>query len=290
MDSELRPRRSVLYMPSSNERALDKAKDLPTDALIFDLEDAVAPDAKAAARANAVAAAQSGAYGNREVTIRANGLDTPWGADDLAAIAASGASAVVIPKVGSATYLDEVSERLAAAGAPASLTIWAMVETPTAILDIRQIARHPRVDALVMGTNDLAKELRTGSAPDRAPLLPYLATAVLGAREAGVAILDGVYNDVRDPDGFLAEARQGKLLGFDGKTLVHPSQVEPANSVWAPSSEEIDYATRVIEAFEVATAEGKGVVTVDGRMIENLHVDNARRVLAVAAAINSMRG
>jgi citrate lyase subunit beta/citryl-CoA lyase len=284
----MRPRRSVLYMPSSNQRALDKAKDIAADALIFDLEDAVAPDAKADARANAVAAAQSGAYGRREITIRANGLDTPWGSDDLAAIATSGAAAVVIPKVGSAAHLDEVSQRLAAAGAPDALSIWAMVETPTAILDIRQIAGHPRVNVLVMGTNDLAKELRTGGAPDRAPLLPHLGTALLGAREAGRTILDGVYNDVRDAEGFLAEARQGKLLGFDGKTLVHPSQVDPANEVWAPSAEEIDDATRVIEAFEAATAEGRGVVTVDGRMIENLHVDNARRVLAVAEAISSL--
>jgi len=272
-------------MPSSNERALDKAKSIPTDALIFDLEDAVAPDAKPEARANAVAAAGSGEYGGREITIRANGLDTPWGADDLTAIATSGAAAVVVPKVGSAAYLDDVSTRLTAAGAPDSLTIWAMVETPTALLDIRQIAGHPRVDVLVMGTNDLIKELRCGVSPDRAALIPHLATALLGAREAGVAILDGVYNDVRDADGFVAEARQGKLLGFDGKTLVHPSQVEPANDVWAPSADEIDHAERVIAAFDAATAEGKGVVTVDGRMIENLHVDNARRVLATAAAI-----
>jgi len=288
MSDELRPRRSVLYMPSSNERALDKAKSIPTDAMIFDLEDAVAPDAKADARANAVAAARSGEYGNREITIRANGLDTPWGHDDLAAIATSGAAAVVIPKVGSAAYLDDVSARLEFAGAPAELSIWAMVETPSAILDIRQIAGHPRVNALVMGTNDLIKELRCGVSPDRAAIVPHLATAILGAREAGVAILDGVYNDVRDPDGFVVEARQGKLLGFDGKTLVHPSQVEPTNDVWAPTADEVDYATRVIEAFDAAVAEGKGVVTVDGRMIENLHVDNARRVLAVADAIRAL--
>ena len=275
-------------MPSSNERALEKAKAIPTDALIFDLEDAVAPDAKPEARANAVAAAGSGEYGGREITIRANGLDTPWGADDLTAIATSGAAAVVVPKVGSAAYLDDVSTRLTAAGAPDSLTIWAMVETPTALLDIRQIAGHPRVNVLVMGTNDLIKELRCGVSPDRAALIPHLATALLGAREAGVAILDGVYNDVRDADGFVAEARQGKLLGFDGKTLVHPSQVEPTNDVWAPTADEVDYATRVIEAFDAAVAEGKGVVTVDGRMIENLHVDNARRVLAVADAIRAL--
>ncbi len=277
-------------MPSSNERALEKAKAIPTDALIFDLEDAVAPDAKADARANAVAAARSGEYGNREITIRANGLDTPWGIEDLDAIATSGAAAVVIPKVNSVAYLDEVSERLAAAGAPGELTIWAMIETPTAILDVRQIAAHPRVNVLVMGTNDLIKELRCGVSADRTALLPHLTTALLGAREAGKVILDGVYNDVRDADGFVAEARQGKLLGFDGKTLVHPGQVEPANEVWAPSADEVDHAERVIAAFDAAVAEGKGVVTVDGRMIENLHVDNARRVLAVAEAISRLGG
>ena len=287
-DSSLRPRRSVLYMPSSNERALDKAKTIPCDALILDLEDAVAPDAKQAARANAVAAARSGEYGHREVTIRCNGLDTPWGADDIAAAATSGAAAVVIPKVGSHAYLDEVERRLDAAGAPAEMTIWAMIETPTAILDIRSIAQHTRVNVLVMGTNDLIKELRTAMLPDRSPLIPHLATALLGAREAGKVILDGVYNDVRDPDGFLVEAQQGKALGFDGKTLVHPGQVEPANAVWAPSDDETDFSRRVIEAFEQAEAEGLGVITVDGRMIENLHVDNARRVLAVADAIAAL--
>lgn len=286
--NELRPRRSVLYMPSSNDRALEKAKEIPTDALIFDLEDAVAPEAKDVARTNAVAAARSGEYGRREITIRCNGLDTPWGADDVAAAATSGAAAIVIPKVGSSGYLDEVAALLDASGAPSAMTIWAMIETPTAILDIRLIARHPRVNVLVMGTNDLAKELRTGASPDRAPLLPHLATAVLGAREAGVVILDGVYNDVRDADGFIVEARQGKLFGFDGKTLVHPGQVGAANEVWAPAADEIDFAEHVIEAFEAAERKGRGVITVDGRMIENLHVDNARRVLAVADAIAAL--
>lgn len=286
--SDLRPRRSVLYMPSSNERALEKAKAIPCDALILDLEDAVAPDAKEAARANAVAAARSGEYGSREVTIRCNGLDTPWGADDLTAAATSGAAAVVIPKVNSFAYLEEIERLLDEAGAPAEMTIWAMIETPTAIIDIRSIVNHGRVDVLVMGTNDLAKELRTGAAADRAPLIPHLAAALLGAREAGKVILDGVYNDVRDADGFLAEARQGHALGFDGKTLVHPSQVEPTNEVWAPSDDEIDHSRRVIEAFEAAEAEGRGVITVDGRMIENLHVDNARRVIAVADAIAAL--
>lgn len=287
-DSSLRPRRSVLYMPAANERALEKAKTIPADALILDLEDAVAPDAKPAARVNAVAAARSGDYGHREITIRCNGLDTPWGADDIAAAATSGASAVVIPKVGSHAYLDEVERRLDAAGAPADMTIWAMIETPTALLDIRSIAHHGRVDVLVMGTNDLIKELRTAMLPDRSPLIPHLATALVAAREAGKVILDGVYNDVRDPDGFLLEAEQGKALGFDGKTLVHPSQVEPTNTVWAPSADEVEFSTRVIEAFQAAEAEGRGVITVDGKMIENLHVDNARRVLAVAEAIAAL--
>ncbi len=287
-DSSLRPRRSVLYMPAANERALEKAKTIPADALILDLEDAVAPDAKAAARANAVAAARSGEYGHREITIRCNGLDTPWGADDIEAAATSGAAAVVIPKVNSHAYLDEVERQLDAAGAPPEMTIWAMIETPTAILDIRSIAHHGRVNVLVMGTNDLIKELRTGTLPDRSPLIPHLAAALVGAREAGKVILDGVYNDVRDPEGFLVEAEQGKALGFDGKTLVHPSQVEPTNAVWAPGVDEVDFSRRVIEAFERAEAAGQGVITVDGKMIENLHVDNARRVLAVADAIAAL--
>ena len=288
MDSSLRPRRSVLYMPAANERALEKAKAIPADAIILDLEDAVAPDAKEAARTNAVAAASSGEYGHREMTIRCNGLDTPWGADDIAAAAGSGAAAVVIPKVASVDQLDDVSGRLDAAGAPSAMTIWAMVETPTAIFDIRAIAAHPRVSVLVMGTNDLVKELRCETDQGRTALISHLATAILGAREAGKVIVDGVYNDVRDPDGFLVEATQGRLLGFDGKTLIHPTQVEPANEVWSPSPDAVDYARRVIAAFDEAVADGRGVITVDGRMIENLHVDNARRVLAVDEAIRSM--
>ncbi len=285
MTDALRPRRSVLYMPAANERALEKAKTIPADALIFDLEDAVAPDSKDVARDQAADAVRSGAYGRRELTIRCNGLDTPWGADDLAAAASSGASAVVIPKVSSVAQLDEVSAALDAAGAPASMGIWAMVETPTAILDARASAAHPRVPVLVMGTNDLLKELRAVAVPGRAPLLPHLAAALLAARAAGKVILDGVFNDVKDLDAFRAECVQGQQLGFDGKTLIHPGQVEPCNEVWAPSADEVEYAQRVIAAFQEAVADGRGVVTVDGRMIENLHVDNARRTLAVAAAI-----
>jgi citrate lyase subunit beta/citryl-CoA lyase len=287
-DPTFRPRRSVLYMPAANERALEKAKSIPADALIFDLEDAVAPDAKDAARRNACAAAASGEYGHREVTIRCNGLDTGWGSDDIAAAATSGADAVVIPKVGSVAYLDEVSAALDAAGAPAAMRIWAMVETPTAIFDVRAIAAHPRVALLVMGTNDLARELRAGLVPGRQPLLPHLATALLAAREAGKVILDGVYNDVQDANGFAAECAQGAEMGFDGKTLVHPSQVEPANEAWSPSADDVEHARRVIAAFDEAVADGRGVVTVDGRMIENLHVDNARRTLAVADAIDAI--
>ena len=286
--STMRPRRSVLYMPAANERALDKAKSIPADALIFDLEDAVSPDAKPDARRNAVAAARSGEYGNKEITIRCNGLETQWGADDLTAAAMAGVSAVVIPKINSVREVEAVSSALATAGAPGSMKIWAMIETPTAIFDVRAIAAHPRVQTLVMGTNDLAKELRATQVRGRAPLMHHLATALLAAREAGKIILDGVFNDIKDANAFRDECLQGAQMGFDGKTLIHPSQVEIANDVWAPTADEVDYAQRVITAFEEATAEGRGVITVDGRMIENLHVDNARRVLAVQQAIESL--
>jgi citrate lyase subunit beta/citryl-CoA lyase len=287
--SDLRPRRSVLYMPAANERALEKAKTIAADAIIFDLEDAVAPDAKDAARVNAVAAAGSGEYGSRELTIRCNGLDTPWGADDIAAAAGSGASAVVIPKVASVTYLDDVAARLDGAGAPAALTIWAMVETPTAIFDVRAIAAHPRVSVLVMGTNDLARELRSSlGAAGRHPLVPHLATALAAAREAGKVILDGVYNDVKNLDGFRTECAQGFEMGFDGKTLIHPDQVGICNDVWAPSEADIEHARGLIAAFDEGIAAGKGVVTYNGRMIENLHVVNAQRLLAVADAIAAL--
>ncbi len=282
----LRPRRSVLYMPAANERALEKAKTIAADAIIFDLEDAVAPDAKEAARANAVAAASSAEYGSRELTIRCNGLDTPWGVDDLAAASQSGAAAVVIPKVGSAEYLDQVSARLDAAGARPDMKIWAMVETPTAIFDVRALAAHWRVAVLVMGTNDLARELGSSlGAAGRHPLVPHLATALAAAREAGKVILDGVYNDVKDDAGFRVECLQGFEMGFDGKTLIHPGQVDICNGVWAPTEDDISDARGLIAAFDEGIAAGKGVVTYNGRMIENLHVANAQRLLAVADAI-----
>ena len=286
-DAILRPRRSVLYMPGANERALEKAKTLPTDALILDLEDSVAPDAKPEARKRVAAAAASGEYGYREVTIRVNSPGTPWHEDDLRAAAEAGPDAVVVPKVDSAATVHAVERALEAAGAPDHTAIWAMVETPRAMLDARAVAAaSERLRVLVMGTNDLAKELHAEHVPGRAPLLTGLSLALLGAREAGKVILDGVYNDVTDESGFEAECVQGRRFGFDGKTLIHPRQVEVCNRVFAPSPEEADKARRIIEAFEEAVAEGRGVVTVDGRMIENLHVDDARRVLALAEAVS----
>ncbi|AOP47881.1 HpcH/HpaI aldolase/citrate lyase family protein [Streptomyces lydicus] len=285
-DATLRPRRSVLYMPGANERALEKAKSLPTDALILDLEDAVAPDAKADARKRVAAAAASGEYGYREVTIRVNAPGTAWHADDLRAAAEAGPDAVVVPKVESADTVREVERALEAAGAPDRTAIWAMVETPRAMLDARAVAAaSERLTVLVMGTNDLAKELHAEHVPGRAPLLTGLSLALLGARDAGKVILDGVYNDVKDPEGFEAECVQGRQFGFDGKTLIHPSQVEPCNRVFAPSADQIERSRRIIEAFDEATREGRGVVTVDGRLIENLHVEDARRILALAEAV-----
>ena len=287
MTDTLRPRRSVLYMPAANARALEKAKDIPADALIFDLEDAVAPDAKETARDQAVAAATSGDYGNREITIRCNGLDTPWGAADIAAAAAAGPAGIVIPKVTGAAHLGEIASAMEAGGAPDHTSIWPMIETPDAIFAAREIAAFDRVSVMVMGTNDLAKELRATQVPGRHSLVPHLASAVLAARAEGVVIVDGVFNDIADAEGFEAECRQGYEMGFDGKTLIHPSQVSPTNEAWAPSPDEIEHAHRVIAAFEEAEAEGRGVITVDGRMIENLHVDQARRCLAVAGAIDA---
>lgn len=283
--SAQRPRRSALYMPAANERALEKAKGISTDAIIFDLEDAVSPDSKEIARAQAIAAVNSSEYGKRELTIRCNALATPWGHADVAAAAKARVSAVVIPKINSVAEVNEVSAALDAAGAPKEMMIWAMIETPTAIFDCREIAAHPRVAVLVMGTNDLAKELRAAQVPGRAPLYPSLHTALLAAREAGKTILDGVYNDIKNADGFRSECMQGAEMGFDGKTLIHPDQVDVANDVWSPSEAEVEHARKVIAAFDEALGAGKGVVQLDGRMIENLHVANAQRAIAIADAI-----
>ncbi|MBD0739500.1 HpcH/HpaI aldolase/citrate lyase family protein [Streptomyces sp. CBMA29] len=280
------PRRSVLYMPGANDRALEKAKTLPTDALILDLEDSVAPDAKADARKRVAEAAASGEYGYRELTIRVNAPGTPWHADDVKAAAEAAPDAVVVPKVDSPETVREVEAALVRAGAPDRTAIWAMIETPRAVFAAAAIAAaSPRLTVLVMGTNDLAKELRAEHVPGRAPLLTGLSLALLAARASGKAVLDGVYNDVRDLPGFEAETRQARQLGFDGKTLIHPTQIEPCNRIFAPAQEEIDRSRRIVEAFEEATSQGRGVVTVDGRMIENLHVEEARRVLALAEAV-----
>jgi citrate lyase subunit beta / citryl-CoA lyase len=288
-DVALRPRRSVLYMPGANARALEKAQGLPADALILDLEDAVAPDAKAEARERVCEAAASDRYGRREVAVRANGIGTPWHDDDLRAIAAAGPAAVVVPKIDSAADVHTVEKALEAGGAPDSTRIWAMLETPVAMLHAEEIcSASERLAVLVMGTNDLAKELQAEHVPGRQPLLPGLGLCLLAARATGKVILDGVYNDIKNADGFEAECRQGRQMGFDGKTLIHPSQLEPCNRIYAPASDEVERSQRIIDAFEEAEAEGRGVVTVDGRMIENLHVEQARRTLAQAEAISAL--
>lgn len=288
-EQALRPRRSALYLPGANGRALEKAETLPTDALILDLEDAVAPDAKADARRRVCTAAASGGYGSREVTIRVNGIGTQWHDDDLRAVAETGPAAVVVPKINSAADVHAIERALEAGGAPDHTTIWAMLETPVAVLHAEEITTaSERLSVLVMGTNDLAKELRAEHVPGRAPLLTGLSLAVLATRLAGKEILDGVYNDVSDVDGFTAECRQAKQFGFDGKTLIHPRQVDPCNNTFAPTDGEIALSREIIAAFEAARGEGRGVVTVNGRMIENLHVEQAQRVLAVAEAIGAL--
>ena len=278
--------RSVLYMPSSNERALEKATSIPCDGLILDLEDAVAPDAKPAARESACTAAASGEYGRRTVTIRVNGLGTEWHDADLAAAAKAGPAGIVVPKVNSAAEVLGLVDAMEKAGAPDHTRLWAMVETPEAIFNAREIAAaSDRLAVIVMGTNDLVKELYAEHVPGRAPLLTSLSLALLAARAAGVQILDGVYNDVKDEEGFLAECTQGRQMGFDGKTLIHPGQVGPANEQFAPSPEAVEDARGLIEAFESA---GSGVATYKNKMIENLHVESARRVLDMDEAIRAL--
>jgi citrate lyase subunit beta/citryl-CoA lyase len=286
-DAAFRPRRSVLYMPSSNARALEKARTIPCDGLILDLEDAVAPDAKTSARDAACAAVAGGQYGAREVTIRVNAADTEWHRDDLAAACAAGPDAIVVPKVSSADAVLRLVEAMAGLDAPEETKLWAMVETPAAMLHCEEIASaSERLTVLVMGTNDLAKELYAAHVPGRHPLLTGLGLALLAARATGKAILDGVYNDVQDTDGFLAECRQGREMGFDGKTLVHPGQVEGANAAYAPSEQEIADSRGILQAW--ADGQGSGVVTYEGRMVEHLHVESARRTLAIADAISAL--
>jgi citrate lyase subunit beta / citryl-CoA lyase len=273
-------------MPSSNERALEKAKTLPVDGLILDLEDAVGPGDKPAARDAACAAAGSGEYGHRELTIRVNGMGTEWHDADLEAACAAGPDGIVVPKVSSAKEVRQLADALVRYGAPERTRLWAMIETPEAIFNVRKIARaSDRLAVLVMGTNDLVKELQAQHVPGRAPLLTALSWSLLAARRSGIAILDGVYNNVKDADGFEVECVQGRDLGFDGKTLIHPGQVEVCNATFAPDEAAVEEARGVIAAWDAGA--GTGVVTYNGRMVENLHVDIARRVLATHEAITA---
>ncbi len=289
MSPSARPRRSVLYIPGSNLRAMEKAKTLSADALIFDLEDAVAPDAKRDARAQVVNAVKAGGYGRREIVIRVNGLNTPWGYADLVAASTAGAHAVLLPKTENVESVRQAQTVMAASDAPDDLDIWCMMETPRAVLNAEAIAgSSPRVACFVMGTSDLVNDLHAQHTRDRLPVVTSLGLCILAARAFGLAILDGVHLDLDDMAGFEAACRQGHEMGFDGKTLIHPKTLEIANRVFAPRSEEVAWAERIIAAHAAALAEGKGIVVVDGKLIENLHVLNARRLVDLAAAIAAL--
>jgi citrate lyase subunit beta/citryl-CoA lyase len=283
-----RPRRSVLYMPGSNPRALEKARALAADALILDLEDAVAPDAKAQARDLVAATVQGGGYGNRELVVRTNGLDTAWGRDDVIAAARAAPDAILLPKVEGAVQVQEAAALIEAHGA-AKTAIWCMMETPKGMLHAEAIASaSPRLACFVMGTNDLAKDLNARHTPMRLPMITALGLCLLAARAYGLAIIDGVFMDVKDEAGLAASCQQGVELGFDGKTLIHPAQLEAANRAFAPSDADVDHARRVVAAFAAARAAGKGVVLLDGKLIENLHVVAAERLLALHDAIEKL--
>jgi citrate lyase subunit beta/citryl-CoA lyase len=288
----IRPRRSVLYMPGSNARALEKAKTISADALILDLEDAVAPDAKADAREQVRAAVAAGGYGPRELVIRVNALDTPWGEGDLVAAASAGPDAILVPKISTPETLAAIGMRLRRLGAPERTQVWAMIETPLAILRIEDIASaardvDTRLACFVMGTNDLAKETRARQVPGRAPMIPWLMAAVAAARAHDIDIVDGVYNSLTDEAGFRAECEQGRDCGFDGKTLIHPNQVAPANDIFAPAPEEVERARAIIAAFALPENQAKGAISLDGRMVERLHADIAKRTVALAEAIRT---
>jgi len=287
----IRPRRSVLYMPGSNARALDKAKTLPVDGVILDLEDSVAPDAKEAARQQVVDAVKAGGFGTREVFIRVNGVDTPWHADDLSAAAHAAPDVILVPKVSSSDTLELIGRRMLDMGTNHKTRVWAMIETPLAIFNILEIASaardsETRLAGFVMGTNDLAKDTRARLVPGRTPMLAWLSMCVAAARIHGIDILDGVYNDIGNADGFAKECTQGVELGFDGKTLIHPSQIEPCNNAFSPSPADVAQARKMIAAFDLPENKGKGVVSIDGRMVERLHADMARRTVAIAEAIS----
>jgi len=285
MLNDFRPRRSVLYTPGSNARAIEKARTLPADALILDLEDAVAPDAKETARAQICAALRAG-FGGREVVVRINALDSEWGEHDLTAVAAQAPDAVLVPKVYSARDIHKVQHRLEHVPAAKDVALWAMVETPRAILDIAGIAdAGGRLACLVLGTNDLIKEMGGVHTPGRGNLVAAMSLTVLAARAAGLTAIDGVHNDIADADGFAQAARQARSFGFDGKTVIHPSQIAPCNAAFAPSPEEVDAARKLIAAFALPENRDKGAIRLDGRMVERLHADTARRLVALADAI-----
>ncbi|MFC4218009.1 HpcH/HpaI aldolase/citrate lyase family protein [Pseudophaeobacter arcticus] len=279
MDPRTRPYRSVLYIPGSKPRALEKAKTLPVDAVIFDLEDAVSVEEKNNARDTLAAALAEGGYGARVKIVRINGFDTPWGKEDAKAAAAMDCDAVLLPKVSSPADLDALAE------ITGDMPLWAMMETPRGMLNAAEIAAHPKLQGMVMGTNDLAKELQTRFRADRLPMMAGLGLCLLAAKAEGLIIVDGVYNAFKDDEGLRAESSQGRDMGFDGKTLIHPAQVDVANAAFAPSEDEIDLARRQIAAFEEVEASGQGVAVVDGKIVENLHVVTAREILAKADAI-----
>ncbi|MCP3869245.1 MAG: CoA ester lyase [Gammaproteobacteria bacterium] len=289
MPKTVRPRRSVLYMPGSNARALEKGKTLPADGLILDLEDAVAPDAKETARRQVCETVQGGGYGRREIIVRVNGLATPWGHADVVAASSSGAHAILLPKVESADMIRQLDNVMTASGAPDSMAIWAMMETPRGMLEALAIAEaSSRMECFVMGTSDLAKDLNCAHTRERLPMITSLGLCLLAGRAANIALVDGVYLDLNDDAGFEFACQQGKELGFDGKTLIHPKTVEKTNSVFSPSTGEVEWARKIIKAHEDARAEGQGVVVVDGKLVENLHVESARRLVSMAEAIDAM--
>src|ERR1700691_1897134 len=286
----VRPRRSVLYMPGSNARALEKARELPADGLILDLEDAVAPEAKGQAREAIVKALQRGGFGDREVLVRINGLDTRWWVEDLAVIAAAKPDAVLVPKVSDPHQLQDLAARIVDMGTDPHIRVWAMMETPLAMLNVAEIAAaaldsETRLTGFVMGTNDLAKDTRARIVPGRAPMLSWLMNCVAAARAYGLDILDGVYNDLGNAEGFANECRQARDLGFDGKTLIHPRQIEPCNEAFSPTPEEVETARKMIAAFDLPENENKGVIQIDGRMVERLHADMAQQTVAIADVI-----
>jgi citrate lyase subunit beta/citryl-CoA lyase len=286
----VRPRRSVLYMPGSNARALEKARELPADALILDLEDAVAPEAKAQARDAVFKALKNGGFGDREVLVRINGLDTRWWVEDLDVIAAAKPDAVLVPKISNPGQLEDLAARIVDMGTDPHVRVWAMMETPLAMLNVGEIAAaaldsETRLTGFVMGTNDLAKDTRARLVPGRAPMLPWLMNCIAAARAYGLEILDGVYNDLGNIEGFAEECRQARDLGFDGKTLIHPRQIEPCNDAFSPSPQEVEAARKMIAAFELPENRDKGVVQIDGRMVERLHAEMAKQAVAIADAI-----